>query len=112
MAELGTAYITIMPSTNGMKKAISEALEESAGSKRAKSSGGGFGSKFGSALKTGIGKIAIRSFLGNQLSKGVSAIAGKISSSMGSAISRLDTLNNFRRSWRRLVSALTRQPQQ
>ncbi|HCG61024.1 MAG TPA: hypothetical protein DEV22_01175 [Collinsella sp.] len=95
MAELGTAYITIMPSTNGMKKAISEALEESAGSKRAKSSGGGFGSKFGSALKTGIGKIAIGSFLGNQLSKGVSAIAGKISSSMGSAISRLDTLNNF-----------------
>lgn len=95
MAELGTAYITIMPSTNGMKKAISEALEESAGNKRAKSSGSGFGSKFGSALKTGIGKIAIGSFLGNQLSKGVSAIAGKISSSMGSAISRLDTLNNF-----------------
>lgn len=95
MAELGTAYITIMPSTNGMKKAISEALEESAGSKRAKSSGGGFGSKFGSALKTGIGKIAIGSFIGSELSKGVSAIAGKINSSMGSAISRLDTLNNF-----------------
>ena len=95
MTELGTAYVTIMPSTQGMKKSISSALDDSVGGKSGKRSGGGFGAKFGAAFKTGIGKIAIGSFIGSELSKGVSAIAGKIRSSMGSAVSRLDTLNNY-----------------
>jgi len=59
MAELGTAYINIVPSTQGISGAISGALNSeasSAGQSAGKSAGNSFGSSFGQTMKT-AGKV-------------------------------------------------------
>jgi tape measure domain-containing protein len=86
MAELGTAYITIMPSTKGMAKQIQNELGD-AGDSGGKRAGGSFASSFESVLRGS----AIGAALGGALSKAVGAIGG----SLGAAVSRLDTLDNY-----------------
>ena len=88
MAEVGTAYLTIIPEMSGVKAKVTSAL------------GGvdtsGIGSKWGSSAGDG--------FSGSLLGSGAiigaaSAVATKafsaISDSIGSAVSRVDTMNNF-----------------
>lgn len=82
MAEVGTVYVTVMPSSKGFSKAL-QGDASSAGS----AAGKGFSLSFG--------KIVSGSALGNIISSAVGKVSGAISSSMGSAIARVDTLNNF-----------------
>lgn len=82
MAEVGTVYVSVMPSSKGFSKAL-QGDASSAGS----AAGKGFSLSFG--------KIVSGSALGNIISSAVGKVSGAISSSMGSAISRVDTLNNF-----------------
>ncbi|MDD7203189.1 MAG: tape measure protein [Coriobacteriales bacterium] len=93
--ELGTAYVTVIPSTRGMTSKISSALDEAAGSGAGNSNGSSFGQSFGNAAKGMIGKISLGTFVGNMLADGMRSATGAVSSSVGSAVSRVDTLNNF-----------------
>lgn len=86
LAELGTAYVQILPSMRGMSASISRQL--GAGADAASSS-------MGSRIKSGLGG-AFKAVGG--LAVGVmSAAAGTIAANMGAAVSRVDTLNNFPR---------------
>lgn len=67
--EVGSAFVSVYPNTKNFSKGVSDAVQ------------------------TGIGKIAIGTMVGNMLSGAVNAVQN----SMGDAINRLDTLNNFPR---------------
>ena len=74
--EVGSAYVSIYPK-----------IDTSKATKAA--------SSLGSALSGGIAKIGLGTAIGTMLAKGVSGAASAISGSIDSAISRVDTLNNF-----------------
>lgn len=78
--ELGTAYVSIMPSTKDLAKPLTAAFESMEGP--ASSSGKGIGAVlFGAAAGVGM----------SLMNKAI----GTIADSMGSAIARVDTLNSF-----------------
>lgn len=72
---------TVKASMNNVEKEV-----EKSGSKMGEKSGKHFGSKWGMAWAVAAG---------NLISKGISKVASMVSNTMDSAISRLDTLNNF-----------------
>lgn len=82
MAEVGTVYVSVMPTTKGFSKSLQGAGEKGGGA-----AGKGFNLSFG--------KLVAGSALGNVISGAVGKVTGAISSSMGAAVSRVDTLNNF-----------------
>lgn len=100
MANVGSAYVTIMPSMKGFAGSFSKEF-------------GSAGTRAGSAFTKGMSDVeGTSSSLGRKSAKGFSAAFGTvagaaaavtakamgvISSSLGSAISRVDTLNNFPR---------------
>lgn len=88
--EVGKAYVTIIPSTKGFGKGIGDTVLP-----ETEKTGTEAGSKFGSGMQKGFSKVT------GVIAGVVSAVASKgldvISNSMSSAISRVDTLNNFPR---------------
>lgn len=82
MAEVGTVYVSVMPTTKGFSKALGGA-------------GGSGGTVAGNAFKASFGKIVGGSALGNILSNAFGKVTGAISSSLGAAVSRVDTIANF-----------------
>lgn len=90
-AELATAYITILPSLRGASKE----LEGQLGGINTSGVGKSIGSKLGAGVGSGLSsaKVAIGNILANVAMGGINAIRG----SMDSAISRVDTLNQFPR---------------
>lgn len=71
MADLATAYIRLIPSLRGSKRAIESELAGIDGA----GAGSSVGASFGSGLLGGIGDIAIGSALGNMLTSAVSKAA-------------------------------------
>jgi tape measure domain-containing protein len=88
MAELATAYITLIPSLRGAAASITKQLGEVDTSGAGKTMGGKAGGGFASGL-LGAGAIA------GAAAAVTSKAMGVISNSMGGAISRVDTMNNF-----------------
>jgi tape measure domain-containing protein len=88
MAELATAYITLIPSLRGAAASITKQLGEVDTSGAGKTMGGKAGGGFASGL-LGAGAIA------GAAAAVTSKAMGVISNSMGGAISRIDTMNNF-----------------
>ena len=88
MAEIGSAYFTLMPSMKGVSAAINKGLAgvdtSSAGSSMGDKAGKGFG-------KGLLGAGAIAGAAAAVTSKAL----GAIGNSIGDAVSRVDTLNNF-----------------
>lgn len=82
MAEVGTVFVSVMPSTKGFTKALGGA-------------GGSGGSVAGKMFNTSFGKIVGGSAIGNIISSAFGKITGTIAGSMGAAISRVDTIANF-----------------
>lgn len=92
MTTVGTAYIKIMPTMDGFSKSVTSSLNSSsgnAGTSAAQSFSAKFKASGTSLMATGIGAIA-----GVASSLATSAFSA-IGASMGAAISRVDTLNNF-----------------
>lgn len=79
---LGTAYIRIAPSLQGIQKSVTSELNK-AGTAGGDSFSKGFSSK----------TVAIGTFLGNMASKAFSAVGGAISNSLSAAINRSDELS-------------------
>lgn len=94
MAEVGAVYVTVMPSTKGFSKALTNA-SKSAGLSSGTSAGNSFGSSFGSCVKSSFGKIVSGVALGNLAANALSKVTVAISSSMDAAVSRVDTIANF-----------------
>ena len=86
MAELGTAYVTVMPSTRGFGKALLGDVKDA---------GKGAGRELGGYVMDNLKGVAIGSALGGLVAKGLETAASAISSSIGSAVSRVDTLANY-----------------
>jgi tape measure domain-containing protein len=86
MAELGTAYVTVMPSTRGFGKALMGDVKDA---------GKGAGRELGGYVMDNLKGVAIGSALGGLVAKGLETAASAISSSIGSAVSRVDTLANY-----------------
>lgn len=82
MAEVGTVYVSVMPSTKGFTKTLG-----------AQGQAGGITA--GNLFSKSFGTIVSGSALGNILSNVFTKVSSTISSSMGAAVSRVDTLNNF-----------------
>lgn len=91
MANVGSAYITLMPSMTGFSAKVSSEMSSAfnGSSTIGSDSGGSAGSGFttGFAAKLGI--------ISGLASTAFSAVGNVVSSSMSSAISRVDTLNQF-----------------
>lgn len=89
--ELGSAYISVWPKLDGSKWASE--INSSLNGIDTSSSGKSMGSKLGDGVGSGLSaaKVAIGNILAKVASAGINAIRG----SLDSAISRVDTLNNF-----------------
>lgn len=86
--ELATAYLTLVPSLKGAQKSIEKQL----GAVNTESAGNAMGKKAGKGFSKGIlGMGAVAGAAAAVASKAFGVIAG----SMESAISRVDTMNNF-----------------
>ena len=83
-ANIGKAYIQIVPSMNDFQNQVQKGLG-SAGEAGAKT----FTNKFSA------GTVAVGTFLGNVATKAFSAVANGLSSSISGAINRVDELNKF-----------------
>ncbi len=83
-ANIGKAYIQIVPSMNDFQNQVQKGLG-SAGEAGAKT----FANKFSA------GTVAVGTFLGNVATKAFSAVANGLSSSISGAINRVDELNKF-----------------
>ena len=90
-ANLGIAYVTITPTMGGSVNKIISLLGGigTSGSKV----GSNFGSTFSSKAKSAMGVFAVTA--GNLVANGIGASMSAIGSSLNSAVSRYDTLNNF-----------------
>lgn len=89
---VGTATIAVVPSMNGFSKAVTSGLGSSmskAGLSAGKASGASAGSGFTSGMAAKMGAVA--GAVGTAANAALSAVSGSI----GSAISRVDTLNQF-----------------
>lgn len=100
MAEVGSSYLTIIPKFKNLKGSIDDALGAVGGQAGAKA-----GERIGSAIHVGVKHgtdkakqsiIGIGAAIG-AMSSVTSAAMSSISSHLGSAISRLDTLKNYPR---------------
>ena len=85
MAELGVAYVTIMPSMKGFDAGLKKGLSGSSAS--------GLGKSFGTSFNNGFSVATVA--LGNIVSGVISKATSAITSSISSAIARVDTINNF-----------------
>ena len=90
-ANLGVAYVTITPTMSGSVSKIISMLGGigSTGSKV----GSSFGNNFSNSAKNTLSAFAVTA--GNLVSSAVSTSMNAIGSSLNSAVSRYDTLNNF-----------------
>ena len=86
---IGTAYVQIVPSAQGITKSVTNLLDP-AGSTAGKS----MGSKIGSGLSSFFKSSAMVA-VGSLAAKAFSAAAGTITSSLSSAVSRVDTMSNY-----------------
>lgn len=100
MAEVGSSYLTIIPKFKNLKGSIDDALGAVGGQAGAKA-----GERIGSAIHVGVKHgtdkakqsiIGIGAAIG-AMSSVTSAAMSSISSHLGSAVSRLDTLKNYPR---------------
>lgn len=82
LGNIGTVYVNVAPSSSGFAKSLGAA-------------GSAGGITAGNLFKSSFGSIVGGSAIGNILAAGFSKAMGTISDSMGAAISRVDTLNNF-----------------
>lgn len=82
MAEVGTVYVSVMPSTKGFAKVLG-------------SQGSVAGTAAGNQFNLSFGKLIGGSALGNIISNAWSKVTASISSSIDSAVSRVDTIANF-----------------
>ncbi len=82
IGNIGTVYVNVAPSSSGFAKSLGAA-------------GSAGGITAGNMFKSSFGSIVGGSAIGNVLAAGFSKAMGAISSSMGAAVSRVDTLNNF-----------------
>lgn len=82
MAEVGTVYVQVMPTTKGFAKALS-------------TEGGKGGSLAGRAFNMSFGKLIGGSAIGNMIANVVGTVASTITSSMDTAIARVDTIANY-----------------
>ena len=89
MAEVASAYVTLIPHF----KDLSGYIEGALGSPKATSSAAAAGSKAASSFASSFAGGAVM----GAVSSVVSSAMGAISSSLGSAIARVDTMNNFPR---------------
>ena len=89
MAEVASAYVTLIPHF----KDLSGYIEGALGGTKATSSAAAAGSKAASSFASSFAGGAIM----GAVSSVVSSAMGAISSSLGSAIARVDTMNNFPR---------------
>ena len=80
--EIGTAYVTVMPSMKGFIKTMTND-----GNLAGQSSGRMFSNAFSSIVKG--------SAIGTALGNAVSSAASKMGASLGAAVSRFDTIQNF-----------------
>lgn len=85
MSELGVAYVSVLPSMKGFNKS----LEANLGGVNASGIGGKVGTSFNRGFS--VATVALGNLVGGAISKAV----GAVSSSIGSAIARVDTINNF-----------------
>lgn len=90
MTELGTAYINVLPSMSGFTPAVEKGFDSKGAGK---SAGSKFSSTFTSTAKKG--SMVLAGAIGGVVSSVTTKAMGEISSSVGSAVSRVDTLNNF-----------------
>lgn len=86
--ELGTAYVTVMPSMSKFGPAMLKGVN-----KISADGGKASATSFGEGLIGGIKGIGIGTAIGNL----ISTAAGVIASSVGSAVARVDQLSNFPR---------------
>jgi trimeric autotransporter adhesin len=86
---IGTAYVQIVPSAQGITKSVTSLLDP-AGSTAGKS----MGSKVGSGLSSFFKSSAMVA-VGNLAAKAFSTAASAITSSLSSAVSRVDTMSNY-----------------
>lgn len=100
MAEVGSSYLTIIPKFKNLKGSIDDALGAVGGQAGAKA-----GERIGSAIHVGVKRgtdkakqsiVGIGAAIG-AMSSVTSAAMSSISSHLGSAVSRLDTLKNYPR---------------
>lgn len=84
MAELGTYYITIMPSMNKFTGAVKSAL-------------GDLGESAGKSVSTSMWDVLKGSALGTMVGNLASALGSEIASGIGVGINRIDTLKNYPR---------------
>lgn len=89
MAEVAKAYVTVVPKFTGFKAAVESELNSTTSS--AKSAG----SKFGSAFSSGASGLVKSGALVGVFSSITSSALNSITSHLGDAISRFDTLNNY-----------------
>lgn len=82
MAEVGTVYVSVMPSTRGFAKALG-------------SQGGAAGAAAGKNFNLSFGKLVGGSAIGNVLASTFDKAVGIVSSSLDSAFARADILNSF-----------------
>lgn len=100
MAEVGSSYLTIIPKFKNLKGSIDDALGAVGGQAGTKA-----GERIGSAIHVGVKRgtdKAKQSIMGigaaiGAMSSVTSAAMSSISSHLGSAVSRLDTLKNYPR---------------
>lgn len=83
--EVATGYVTLYPKMSSDFKTSVESGVSSAASSSSK--------KFGSSFSSGISSVGVAA--GNLISSAISTAVGAVSSSLDSAISRVDTLNQF-----------------
>lgn len=80
--EIGTAYVTVMPSMRGFVKTMTN-------------NGGIAGQSSGTMFSNAFSSIVKGSAIGTALGNAVSSAATKIGASFGAAVSRFDTIQNF-----------------
>ena len=93
MAELGTAYVQIMPDMSKFSGSLSRGVNSATAGV-----GAGAGRKFSAGFLDVVRGSAIGAALGGVLQSGI----GAITSSMGAAIARVDTLNAFPRTMQQM----------
>lgn len=88
---VGTAYVTIMPSMNGFASKLNSGISSafSGASSTSNKAGSASGSNFSTGFAAKLGGVA------GLASSAFTAVGNVVSSSMSSAISRVDTLNQF-----------------
>ncbi len=92
MANVGTAYVNVVPKFDGFSAAVKSELA------RAASTSGATGAAMGTAMGTGLkGGLAKAGAIAGVVSSLASSAIGAVTSQIGSAVRRFDTLNQYPR---------------